>query len=123
MRLCIHGHQLFKLKTLIVHQNVPLFPWHIELNSIDLETFEFRGFLGTFTFVAVPCLEKVNMFFFPDCVDVLHSVFNELPSNLPQLQNLSLTLGSQNVSISLHIYILFPSFFINFVTFYFCYFF
>ncbi|KAL4613818.1 hypothetical protein ACB092_07G008400 [Castanea dentata] len=58
MRLYIHGHKLFKLKTLIVHQNVPRFPWHIELNSIDLETFEFRGFLGTFTFVAVPCLEK-----------------------------------------------------------------
>ncbi|KAK9989869.1 hypothetical protein SO802_030108 [Lithocarpus litseifolius] len=96
MRLCIHGHQLFKLKTLIVHQNVPHFPWHIELNSIDLETFEFRGFLGTFTFVAVPCLEKVNMYFFPESVDVLHSVFNELPSNLPRLQNLSLTLGSKN---------------------------
>ena len=63
MRLCIHGHQLFRLKTLIVHQNCTHFPWHIELNSIDLKTFEFRGFLGTFTFVAVPCLAKVNVWF------------------------------------------------------------
>lgn len=111
LTLCIHGHQFRRLKTLILHQiPYPHGPWFFELNSIDLETLDYRGFSMSYTFVSCLCLAKVIICISGDAWGVLDLVFNNLPSNLPQLQNLTLLLWSEHVSISFHI--LHPFFFL-----------